>query len=59
MEIRKALENILSSIEDEETRRQELLAFRDFCRDLQEEFGMPKPDKEPNAESVKRLLVHR
>jgi hypothetical protein len=49
----------LTSIEDDETKYQHLLAFCDFCCDLFEElYGTMTLDKEPNSESVKGLLVH-
>jgi hypothetical protein len=59
MEIKKALEKILPSSEDDETKHQHLLAFYDFCCDLFEErYGTMTPDGEFNSKFVKGLLVH-
>jgi len=57
--MKKALENVLNSPEDNEIKHQHLLAFCDFCRDLLEEkYGVMAPDAEFNTKSVKGLLVH-
>ena len=57
--MKKALGNVLTSVEDEEIKHQHFLAFCDFCRDLLEEkYGAMAPDGEINPKGVKGLLVH-
>jgi len=59
MEIKKGLKSFLPSIKDDETKRQHLLAFCDFCLDLLEErYGKIPPEEEINPRFVKGLLIH-
>jgi hypothetical protein len=59
MEIKKGLKSFLSSIEDDETKNQHLLAFCDFCIDLIEErYGEIPSEGEITPRFVKRLLIH-
>jgi hypothetical protein len=59
MEIKKGLKRFLSSIEDDETKRQHLLAFRDFCRDLlEEQYGGTLPGEEIDPRFVKGLPTY-
>jgi len=58
MDIRRGLKEWLDSIENEEERRQHLLAFWDFCLDLfGEEFGRVPPDEGIDGRYVKGLLI--
>ncbi|RPJ04201.1 MAG: hypothetical protein EHM36_11105 [Deltaproteobacteria bacterium] len=55
---RSYLKDWFDSIESDETRRQHLLAFRDFCFDLlEEEYGKIRPEEEIDPRFVKGLLV--
>jgi len=57
MEIRDGLREWLFSIEDNESKPEHLLAFRDFCLDLFEEYGRILLDEETNPRFVKGLLT--
>lgn len=58
MEIKKGLKDWFDSIEDDENKRNHLLAFRDFCLDLLEEgFGNIPPGEEIDPRFVKGLLI--
>lgn len=58
MEIREETDQWLSGAEEDETRRQHLRAFRDFCLDLFEmEYGKFPPEEEIDPRFVKGLLV--
>jgi hypothetical protein len=58
MEIKEETDQWLSSAEEDETRRQHLRAFRDFCLDLFEmEYGKVPPEGEIDPRFVKGLLV--
>ena len=58
MEIRNGLKDWIASIEDDENKRDHLLAFRDFCLDLLElEFGKIIPAEEIDPRFVKGLLI--
>jgi Family of unknown function (DUF6178) len=58
MEIRNGLRDWLDSIENDENKRDHLLAFRDFCLDLFElEFGKIPPGEEIDPRFVKGLLI--
>jgi hypothetical protein len=58
MEIRNGLKDWIASIEDDENKRDRLLAFRDFCLDLLElEFGKIIPAEEIDPRFVKGLLI--
>ena len=60
MEIRNGLRDWLDSIEDDEKKRNHLLAFRDFCLDLLElEFGKIPPGEEIDPRFVKGLLISK
>jgi len=60
MEIRKGLKSFLSSIEDDETKRQHLVAFRDFCLDLLEErYGRISSEEEIDPQLGKRLPIRQ
>ena len=59
MEIKKELKSFLSSIGDDETKSQHLLAFCDFCRDLlEEQYGKISPDEEVDPKFVKGLPIY-
>jgi hypothetical protein len=59
MEIKKGLKSFLSSIEDDETKHQHLLAFCDFCRDLlEEQYGRIPSEEEIAPRFVKGLPIH-
>jgi hypothetical protein len=58
MEIRTGLKDWLESMENDEDKRDHLLAFRDFCLDLFElEFGKIPPGEEIDPRFVKGLLI--
>ena len=58
MEIRNGLKDWLDSVENDENKRDHLLAFRDFCLDLFElEFGKIPPGEELDPRFVKGLLI--
>lgn len=58
MEIRNGLKDWLDSIEDDESSRNHLLAFRDFCLDLlEEQFGKIPTGEEIDPRFVKGLLI--
>ena len=58
MDIQRGLKEWLDSIENEEERRQHLLAFWDFCLDLfVEEFGRVPTEETIDARYVKGLLI--
>ena len=58
MEIRDGLKDWLDSIEDDESSRNHLLAFRDFCLDLlEEQFGKIPSGEELDPRFVKGLLI--
>ena len=60
MEIKNGLRKWLESIEDDETKRQHLLAFQDFCLDLFEaEYGKVPPGEEVDPRFVKGLLIRK
>ena len=58
MEIKNGLKDWFDSIENDENKRNHLLAFRDFCLDLlEEEFGKIPPGEEIDPRFVKGLLI--
>jgi hypothetical protein len=58
MEIRNGLKDWIDSIEDDENKRDHLLAFRDFCLDLFElEFGKMVSEEGIDPRFVKGLLI--
>ena len=58
MEIRNGLKDWIASIEDDENKRDHLLAFRDFCLDLLElEFGKMGSGEGIDPRFVKGLLI--
>ena len=58
MEIRKGFRDWLGSMEDDENRRQDLLAFQDFCLDLfEEEYKRIPPEEEIDPRFVRGLLI--
>ena len=58
MEIRNGLKDWIASIEDDENKRDHLLAFRDFCLDLFElEFGKMVSEEGIDPRFVKGLLI--
>jgi hypothetical protein len=60
MEIKNGLKEWLASIENDEQKRQHLLAFWDFCFDLLEsEYGSIPPGEEIDPRFVKGLLIRR
>jgi hypothetical protein len=60
MEVKNGLKNWLDSFEAEETRRQHLLAFRDFCLDLFEaEYGKIPQGEEVDPRFVKGFLIRK
>jgi hypothetical protein len=60
MEVKGRWREWLSSIESEESRRQHLLAFQDFCLDLLEEgCGKIPPDEKADPRFVKELLIRK
>jgi hypothetical protein len=60
MEIENGLRKWLESIEDEEAKRQHLLAFQDFCLDLFEaEYGKILTGEEVDPRFVKGLLIRK
>jgi hypothetical protein len=60
MEVKNGLREWLSSIEDDELRRQHLLAFRDFCLDLfEEEYGKVPAEEWIDPRFVKGLLIRK
>jgi len=60
MEVKERLREWLSSMEGEDSRRQHLLAFQDFCLDLFEEgYGKLPPEEEVDPRFVKGLLIRK
>lgn len=60
MEVKERLREWLSSIESEDSRRQHLLAFQDFCLDLFEEgYGKMPPEEKVDSRFVKGLLIRK
>jgi len=60
MEVKERLREWLSSMESEDSRRQHLLAFEDFCLDLFEEgYGKISPEEEVDPRFVKGLLIRK
>ncbi len=60
MEVKGRLREWLSSMESEDSRRQHLLAFQDFCLDLFEEgYGKIPPEQEADPRFVKGLLIRK
>jgi len=60
MEVKERLREWLSSMESEDSRRQHLLAFQDFCLDLFEEgYGKISPEEEVDSRFVKGLLIRK
>jgi len=60
MDLRKKLKDWFDSIESDETRRDHLLAFQDFCFDLlEEQCGKIPPEGEIDPRFLKGLLVCR
>jgi hypothetical protein len=60
MEVKVRLREWLSSMESEESRRQHLLAFQDFCLDLLEEgYGKIPPEEKADPRFVKGLLIRK
>jgi hypothetical protein len=60
MEVKERLRKWLSSVESEDSRRQHLLAFQDFCFDLLEEgYGKVPPEEKVDPRFVKGLLVRK
>jgi hypothetical protein len=58
MEVKERLREWLLLIESEESTRQDLLAFQDFCLDLLEEgYGKIPPDEKVDPRFVKGLLI--
>ncbi len=60
MEVKEGLREWLSSMESEDSRRQHLLAFQDFCLDLLEEgYGKIPPEGKADPRFVKGLLIRK
>ncbi len=60
MEVKEGLREWLSSIESEDSSRQHLVAFQDFCLDLLEEgYGKIPPEEKTDPRFVKGLLVRK
>ncbi len=60
MEVKERLREWLSSMESEDSRRQHLLAFQDFCLDLLEErYGKIPPEEKVDSRFVKGLLIRK
>jgi hypothetical protein len=60
MEVKERLREWLSSMESEDSRRQHLLAFQDFCFDLLEEgYGKVPPEEKVDPRFVKGLLIRK
>jgi hypothetical protein len=60
MEVKNGLRDWTYTIEQEETKRQYLLAFKDFCLDLlEEEFGKIPVEEKIDPRFVKGLLVRK
>jgi Family of unknown function (DUF6178) len=60
MEVKNGLRDWISSIEQEEMKRQYLLAFKDFCLDLlEEEFGKIPVEGKVDPRFMKGLLVRK
>ncbi len=60
MEVKERLREWLSSMESEDSRRQHLLAFQDFCLDLFEEgYGKIAPEGKVDSRFVKGLLIRK
>jgi hypothetical protein len=60
MEVKERLREWLSSMESEDSRRQHLLAFQDFCLDLLEEgYGKTPPEEKVDPRFVKGLLIRK
>ena len=58
MEMKRSFKGWADSIEGDETRRQHLLAFKDFCLDLlEEQCGKIPPEGEIDPRFVKGLLI--
>jgi len=58
MEMKKRWKSFLSSIEDNETKRQHFLAFCDFCSDLlEEQYGRIPSDEEIEMRFLKGLPI--
>ncbi len=60
MEVKERVRDWLISIEGEESRREHLLAFQDFCLDLLEEgYGRIPPEERADPRFVKGLLIRK
>ena len=60
MEVKGRLREWLSSVESEDSKRQHLLAFQDFCLDLFEEgYGKISPEEKVDPRFVKGLLIRK
>jgi len=60
MEVKGRMREWLSSMESEESRRQHLLAFQDFCLDLLEEgYGKIPAEEKADPRFVKGLLIRK
>ncbi len=60
MEVKEGLREWLSSMESEDSRRQHLLAFQDFCLDLLEEgYGKIPSEERADPRFVKGLLIRK
>jgi hypothetical protein len=60
MEVKERLREWLSSIEGEDSKRQHLLAFQDFCLDLLEEgYGKIRPEEKMDPRFIKGLLIRK
>jgi hypothetical protein len=60
MEIKNGLRGWFYSNEQEEVKRQHLIAFRDFCLDLfEEQYGKLRPGEEMDPRFVKGFLIKK
>ena len=60
MEVKEKVREWLSSMESEDSRRQHLLAFQDFCLDLLEVgYGKIPPEEKVDSRFVKGLLIRK
>ncbi len=58
MEIEEGIKEWIDSLSGDPNRREHLLAFWDFCRDLfEEQYGAIPPGQEADPRFVKGLLV--
>jgi hypothetical protein len=60
MEVKERLREWLSSMESEDSAREHLIAFQDFCLDLFEEgYGKIPPEEKVDLRFMKGLLIRR